>query len=256
MADERDPKVSRSYRELGAEEPSRELDAAILAASRRAVEARPAPLVAPAGRRRWYVPLAAAAIITLAVAVTVQVERQRPATDAESTSAPPVAANSLPAPSPAPAEAPPPPPPQAVHRRDAFVAEPPKPESAPVPRAAPVPQAAPREEQSRAAAEQARAADLASAGKRSAANTQGAVSAYSAPRAAAAPAPAARMRSEAVASGALLGQVASPEQALQGIADLRRQGRDDEADRALAEFRKRFPYYRIPPEMLEKADRK
>src|SRR6267378_1232276 len=87
MTDERDPKVSRRYRELGSEEPPTALDAEILAASRRAAETRLALLVAPTGRRRWYFPVAAAAIITLAVAVTVQVERQQP--DAESITPPP-----------------------------------------------------------------------------------------------------------------------------------------------------------------------
>ena len=80
MADERDPDVSRRYRELGAEEPPRALDDAILAASRRAVASRPAPLVAPTGRRRWYFPVAAAAIITLAVAVTVRSSGRSPTT--------------------------------------------------------------------------------------------------------------------------------------------------------------------------------
>ena len=40
---ERDDSVSRRYRELPAEEPPRALDEAILAASRRAAGARPAP---------------------------------------------------------------------------------------------------------------------------------------------------------------------------------------------------------------------
>ena len=74
--EERDPKLTQRYRELGGEEPSRELDSSILAASRRAAETRPAPLVAPTGRRRWYFPLAAAAVITLAVAVTLHVGQQ------------------------------------------------------------------------------------------------------------------------------------------------------------------------------------
>src|SRR5688572_12469095 len=76
-------KTSQRYRELGREEPPRALDDAILAASRRAIEGdkrqtRPAPLVPPTGRQRWYFPLAAAAIIVLAVAVTMHVERQQP----------------------------------------------------------------------------------------------------------------------------------------------------------------------------------
>ena len=59
---------------------------------------------------------------------------------------------------------------------------------------------------------------------------------------AAAPTPA-RAAADRLASAAA---VASPEQWLQGIADLRRQGRHEEAERQLAEFRKRYPDYRIP----------
>src|SRR5512145_1860072 len=77
MTDEE--KISRRYRELPREEPPRHLDDAILAAARRAVNTRPAPLVVPSGRQRWYFPLAAAAIIVLAVAVTVHMEQEQPA---------------------------------------------------------------------------------------------------------------------------------------------------------------------------------
>ena len=96
MADERDPKVTRRYGELGAEEPPRALDQSILAAARRAVDQSHAPLVAPAGRHRWYFPLAAAAILVLVVAVTVQIERQQPDPEAMQ-SAPPVAPPVVPA---------------------------------------------------------------------------------------------------------------------------------------------------------------
>src|SRR5258706_12808554 len=81
--DERE--VARRYRELPREEPPSALDAKIRAAalgaaakdSRRAVMSHPAPLVAPTGRRQWYFPVAAAAVIVLAVAVTWQVEREQ-----------------------------------------------------------------------------------------------------------------------------------------------------------------------------------
>ena len=47
---------------------------------------------------------------------------------------------------------------------------------------------------------------------------------------------------------------ASPERWLARIAELRHAGRDDEADRQLAEFRRRFPDYRVPEAMRRKIE--
>ncbi len=222
MADEdRDPAVSQRYRELGREEPPPELDAAILAASRRAAEVHPAPLVAPTGRRRWYFPVAAAAIIVLAAAVTFHMDRQQPEPDM------PVAA----APAPEPAKTPVIKPSEV--ERKASRAEAPKRErrtdDARKPAAygfAPEPPAQPP------------AADVA---REVASATQGSAGA-----------PAARSE---VRAARVMAQAESPERALERIAELRRQGRHEEADKALKEFRKRYPDYRIAEEMLKKLER-
>src|SRR5258708_27436070 len=87
MTDEREPKVSQRYRELPGDAPPPELDQHILAAAPRATDPSHAPLVAPAGRHRWYFSLAAAAVLVFAVAITLHVERQQP--DLEAVSPPP-----------------------------------------------------------------------------------------------------------------------------------------------------------------------
>jgi hypothetical protein len=209
-----DDNLSRRYRELARDEPPRQVDEAILAAARRAVDARPAPLVAPTGRRRWYFPLAAAAIIVLAVAVTVHVARQRP--DLEVAEAP-VRQEQAPA-AQAPAE------PRAkalddLEKRQVAPAAPP----------------APSPEPSTSGARDSVRADAA-ASPQPRAETQSV------------------MRERSAALGAVA--VASPEQWLQGIIDLRRQGRHEEADKALAEFRRAYPDYRISEAMLEKVEKK
>jgi hypothetical protein len=194
MAEQDDEReVSRLYRRLPREEPSAELDAAIRAEARSAVEVHPAPLVPPTGRRQWYFPVAAAAIIVLAVAVTWHVEQEQPD---------PVVA---PVPAAPPAQAP-------------------KKEEVP----------GPRRELTR---------------ERMARNDSASEAKPATPPAAASgilSAPQAETRAK----------VESPEAELERIAELRRQGQHEEADKALAEFRKRHPDYVIAPAMLEKVEKK
>ena len=267
-----DPEISARYRELPREEPPRHLDDAILAKARRAVAARPAPLVAPTGRRRWYFPLAAAAVIVLAVAVTLHVERERP--DAETTVA------TLPEPAPkeeppamqAPAPAAPAPAREAAPAPKEFVPDP-KPQAAPAPAPASPPladtTAQAREDYERRAAaaelarvqaefERSRVEPPAAASGR--AEPEIAQPQASAAREGAAPAAKALRRAPEASrrqASALAGfTYPSPEQWLQGIDDLKRQGRHDEAEKQLAEFRKRYPDYRIPEAILEKFEKR
>jgi len=214
-----DAKVSARYRELAREEPPRHVDDAILAAARRATASRPAPLVAPSGRRRWYVPVAAAAIIVLAVAVTVHVERQQPDFEvAEQQAAPVQTPVTEPAPkrdSSAPAE---------LQKSQTSSSQP----AAPAPKSA-EPLAGLRESQR----------------------------SDTAPSAAQARPEARAMRSERGAEQKSIGlAAASPEQWLQGIVDLKRQGRDEEAEKQLGDFRKRYPDYRIPEAIAEKFEKR
>ena len=254
MSDDRD--VSRRYRELEREEPPRALDDAILAASRRSAQTRPAPLVVPSGRRRWYFPLAAAAIIVLAVAVTIHVEREQP--DAEfvvqTEPAPkaamrerakqPQAPEFVPDPKPRPAKPPPAPESPASVLSDSKSAE--RRDAAPV---APPPAdaVAAARESGRAAAE--RSGDQERLEERAAMARQ-------------APAPAAQAMRRAPESAreeiAQLSSLAkaSPDQWLLAIDDLKRQGRHDEAEKQLAEFRKRHPNYRIPEAITEKFEKR
>jgi type IV secretory pathway VirB10-like protein len=230
-------KVSRRYRELPREEPPRHLDDAIRAAARRAVHTRPAPLVVPTGRQRWYFPLAAAAIIVLAVAVTMHVEREQPGEEIVSSQGTPAEEVKAEKPQSAP---------QPERRRKAESADsrelrdaapPPELQKAPEPAAPPV-----------ATQDAIRGAEESAAGARA-----------ESARAPAAPQANAQLgRADEGRRAASLSAFAlqSPEQWLQGIADLRRQGRHEEADKSLAEFRKRYPDYRISKEALEQLEKR
>jgi hypothetical protein len=249
-----DSKISQRYRDLGREEPPRALDDAILAASRRAAATRPAPLVVPTGRQRWYFPLAAAAIIVLAVAVTMHAEREQPGEEivAVQPAAPSEQAR---------AEAAKP----AQEPQRARKAPSPTQEFVPEPKPAPGAEqrvlgdagpAAPPVDAASAARESARAdAARTEAGS---AQARAEAPAIASPQAAPTLAPPQRRALEAPREEAALSSLAkaSPEQWLQGIDDLKRQGRHEEAEKQLAEFRKRYPNYRIPEALTEKFEKR
>ena len=238
MTDERDPRVSERYRQLPGEEPPRKLDQAVLAAAHRAADKPHAPLVVPAGRHRWYYSLAAAAILVLADAVTVQVERQQPDPELAVPTSPvqapsPAAQPEKPKPPPQPAASSKPQPRVLQERARAYTPDPP----ARAPAAAPEMQ--PRPEPAPSAGAMADSAQL---------RKERAAGDVAASRAAPSP------RASATISAQSSMAVMSPERELERIAELRSQGRHDEADKALAEFRKRYPDYQIPQAMREKVE--
>lgn len=71
---ERDPGLDRLYRAAGREDPPAHLDAAILAAARREVGARPRTL--PPALRRWHVPVSIAAVVVLSVSLVMLVREE------------------------------------------------------------------------------------------------------------------------------------------------------------------------------------
>jgi hypothetical protein len=272
--DPRDRELGEAYREASRETPPADLDARILAAAHRAVDARPEDAVRrPSWIDRHRLPLAVAATALIAVTLSLMVEdetRREPEPDAPvaaprddawgSRSAPartaPAPASSMPA-APGPAATVPAPalesaPAPAEARRAA-------PPSDPATRQAAPPAAvrdAPRIETEAAGA--ARPIPEFAAGKAAAVPAaQAPVQApMPAPAAGAPPGAAARERAVQERPSRLTREDAAkaeapraPEAWLEEIRRLRADGRAAEADEALAAFRRAWPDYPLPPDL-------
>jgi hypothetical protein len=273
MTDEREPKLSQAYRELGREEPPRALDDAILAAARRAERTHPAPLLSPGvgrpARERWTFPLAAAAVIMLSVGVVMHLQQEQPGIDGLQ-----VAAEKAP---PAPAAVAEAPKPEAPKPEDTMIARAPAAaKAAKAAEALPPPIGEAARETARSEARGASSGPFVQAPPVVASAPAAAPAPATPAPAAASPAPARksmamqraeegmRDRADGAERQALSEATAkrsqdageAPEKWLERIAELRRAGKHDEADKALAEFRQRHPGYRIPEAMLEKVERK
>jgi hypothetical protein len=230
-----DEKVAQSYRQLGSEEPPRALDDAILAAARHP-RAGGRRSVRP-WSRRWAVPLSIAAVLVLSVTVTLRMQYEQPGIESPVRSVPPVA---QPAPS--------------LAKESAPAAPPPVAQAQPRPKAAPQRQKpeVQKEPEPFANTAQDKVAENAPPSAAAAPASAGMLSSRrDAAESAAAPA-VAQMRAP-TAKAAL---VDTPERELERIAGLRHLGMHDEADKALAEFRKRFPDYAIPEAMRARVERR
>jgi len=256
-----DEKVAQRYRELEAEEPPRLLDDAILAAARRQAGAGPAALSSRRSRQRWYAPLATAAVLVLAVAVTLNMQHERPGI--ESPALPPRAEQPAPQPDLK----------LKAEEQLASVARQPAREMSPAQRKdsgprSPAAAAAPaaREPQpfasDRAQASAGAAAPAAAARADDSRGAESSVTGSLARQMEERTSRDAEAASRAPRMGPFQAQIkraentANAEKELEHIAQLRAQGRHDEADKALAEFRKRFPDYTIPEAMRERVERR
>ena len=242
-------RLDRAYRSLAREEPPASLDAQVLAAARRAV-------ARPSLARRWGVPVSMAALLVLAIGVTLEMQYEEPGIE---TSAPK-------APASLPTENSPRQEPASGSIESAAPAASPEvraqAESKPA-LAVPIKPA-----QKKAKRESARQADESRRKDAPKANAPAAAEAPAmreAPQAFPAAPPAAEERfaapaasmakRSATAGGAaadLMTATTSPATELERIAKLREAGRDAEADRALEEFRKRYPGYRIDDAMWQR----
>jgi hypothetical protein len=276
-AEERDPRLDRLYSETAREGPPAHLDAAILAAARREVGARPRPLASALSR--WRVPVSIAALVILSVSLVTLVREEGGdefVKVAPSAPPAPMPAGVAPAPAPQPLQA------------DAAKPSPPAPEARPEP-AHPAPH---EDRRAEAGGELGTMADrarpdsvpAAASGVGTAAAPRVEEHAAALPQAAPArddgamraPAAAAQRSAKAVAAGAPAAEAESartlarsvppaapgqrkeppwqeyekepPQKWLDRIAELRRQGETALAGEMLAEFKRRFPEHPLPPD--------
>jgi len=274
-------KLHKAYGALPRVEPGAAIDAAILAASRRALEK-------PSASRRWAAPVSIAAVLVLAFGVTLRMQQEKPGVESpEMYASPPAAATvATPPAEPAPMkqEAAPAPPLRdaRVQPEKKIVVPAAKPDFVPPPpkaklQAAPPAQPQAFEESARQRRDESRvdneqkgmlqkdnanvreapafapkpAAPAASANTASVAATPPPAAAGAAPASRAAPAAEMRLKREAVAAD-LQAPIDEPTRELEAIAKLRVEGRQEEADKALAEFRRKRPDYRIPDTIWER----
>jgi hypothetical protein len=253
---EHDDAISRSYRGMAREEPPVAIDAAILAASRRAVGAGPR-------RNRWAVPVSLAAVLVLGVGIALRMQVEQPGIEtslpATTSSAeypvaePPVAVEpAAPAPPAAVAkDAAKPSPRIAAPARKAIKPADLPPEAvttAQVPAAAPAPAPAASAPAPAAPAPEA-FSDLNAQRRQPAALA----------REDSAPAEQRARREAGVSASATIAARPPPPGArdarvveLERIARLRAENRHDEADKALEAFRKQHPQYEIPAALWER----
>jgi len=245
MTDERDPEIAAAYRDLGAEEPPRTLDDAILAAARRAAGSKPG-LPGRAAPSRPYAALAAAAVLVLAVGVTLHLQVEQPGIDAP-----------VPRP-PKPVQRPAAPPQTTAQPKSAPMAGPRAPQAfVPDPTAAPAATARPPEAkvtvQKAPARIEARDAAAGESGEQGADLARPRAAREDFARARRLPASEAADKRAEAPSRETSG---TPERELDRIAAMRAEGRHDEADKALAEFRRRYPDFRIPEQMRARVERR
>ena len=253
-------KISQRYREISTEEPSRALDDAILAAAREAQ--RP-------WTRRHAVPLGLAAVLVLSVAVTLRIQQEQPGIEV------PVSVARAPAPAQTAqadtqlklkveAQIKPPAPERRARAsmRDEARQDEPRPFAQPIqeqareqgaaaPPPSPAKPAAAPALASRGELLRGTESSVAGAAAQQAEERTSRVAAAAARAPQAGPVQALAKRAEFAPAVA-----PTPEQELERIAELRRLHKHDEADKALAEFRKRLPDYKIAAPMLERVERR